>query len=150
MLFTDSTKSKNRPSSPSTPTRRPASPCPGPSISITPKVSPPKSAQGTSKSKPKTEKLKEEKTPSKAREKKAEQKVEKERQPSPASQPEETKTQEPLENTTSNAAPSTGLYCVIYLGNIFSSAYYLRTYIHGTPLRLVLTWCMDIRFFFFK
>ncbi|PIO29758.1 hypothetical protein AB205_0074200 [Aquarana catesbeiana] len=32
-----STKSKNCPSSPSTPTRRPASPCPGPSLPITPK-----------------------------------------------------------------------------------------------------------------
>ncbi|XP_040193269.1 MAP7 domain-containing protein 1 isoform X4 [Rana temporaria] len=102
-----STKSKNRPSSPSTPTRRPASPCLGPSLPITPKVTPPKSSQGTPKSKPKTEKLKEEKTPSKVREKKAEQKIEKERQPSPASQPEETKTQETPESTASSAASST-------------------------------------------
>lgn len=102
-----STKSKNCPSSPSTPTRRPASPCPGPSLPITPKVTPPKSSQGTPKSKPKTEKLKEEKTPSKVREKKAEQKIEKERQPSPASQPEETKTQETPESTASSAASST-------------------------------------------
>ncbi|XP_018432095.1 PREDICTED: MAP7 domain-containing protein 1 isoform X1 [Nanorana parkeri] len=102
-----SMKSKNRLSSPSTPTRRPASPCPGPSVPNTPKVTPPKSAQGTPKSKAKTEKLKEEKTPSKAREKKSEQKVEKERQPSPAFQPEEAKTQETPESTTSSSAPST-------------------------------------------
>ncbi|XP_072275955.1 MAP7 domain-containing protein 1 isoform X2 [Pyxicephalus adspersus] len=102
-----SMKSKKRPSSPSTPTRRPVSPCPGPSAPTTPKVTPPKSSQGTPKPKPKTEKLKEEKTPRKPKEKKAEQKVEKERQPSPASQLEDTKTQETPESTTSSTAPST-------------------------------------------
>ncbi|XP_075051555.1 MAP7 domain-containing protein 1 isoform X2 [Mixophyes fleayi] len=97
-----SLKSKNRPSSPSTPTRRPASPCPGSSAPLTPKPSSPKSAQGTPKSKAKVEKPKE-KTPSRIREKKVEHKIE-ERQPSPAPKPEETtNTQEALQggpNTT--------------------------------------------------
>ncbi|XP_063310590.1 MAP7 domain-containing protein 1 [Pelobates fuscus] len=91
-----SLKSKNRPSSPSTPTRRTASPIPGTSGQGTPKQSSPKNALGTTKTKIK------EKTPSKIKEKKEERKVEKVRQPSPAPQQEEvTVVQERLENVPS-------------------------------------------------
>ncbi|KAM8977395.1 MAP7 domain-containing protein 1 [Pelodytes ibericus] len=79
-----SLKSKNRPSSPSTPTRRTASPSPGTIGQMTPKQSSPKNAVGATKTKAKLDKPKEEKTPNKIREKKEERKVEKERQPSPA------------------------------------------------------------------
>ncbi|XP_073418861.1 MAP7 domain-containing protein 1 isoform X5 [Dendrobates tinctorius] len=102
-----SLKSKNRPSSPSTPTRRPASPFPSPSAPLTPKPPSPKGAQVTPKSKAKTDKLKEEKTPGKVKEKKAEHYVDKERQPSPAPQLEEsTKPQEPPESASSSFTPN--------------------------------------------
>ncbi|KAM3933383.1 MAP7 domain-containing protein 1 isoform 2-T2 [Leptodactylus fuscus] len=104
-----SLKSKNRPSSPSTPTKRPVSPFPSQTAQLTPKQSSPKGAQVTPKSKTKTEKLKEEKTPGKVREKKAEYKVDKERQPSPAPQLEETtKAQETQESACSSTAPNAG------------------------------------------
>ncbi|XP_073522029.1 MAP7 domain-containing protein 1 isoform X7 [Phyllobates terribilis] len=101
-----SLKSKNRPSSPSTPTRRPVSPFPSPSAPLTPKQPSPKGAQVTPKSKAKTDKLKEEKTPGKVKEKKAEHKVDKERLPSPAPQLEETKAQEPPESASSSTTPN--------------------------------------------
>lgn len=102
-----SLKSKNRPASPSTPTRRPVSPFPSPSAPLTPKQPSPKGAQVTPKLKAKTEKLKEEKTPGKVKEKKAEHKVDKERQPSPAPQLEEaTKAQEAPESASSSIAPN--------------------------------------------
>ncbi|XP_069612965.1 MAP7 domain-containing protein 1 isoform X2 [Ranitomeya imitator] len=102
-----SLKSKNRPSSPSTPTRRPVSPFPSPSAPLTPKQPSPKGAQVTPKSKTKTDKLKEEKTPGKVKEKKAENKVDKERQPSPAPQLEETtKAQERPESASSTISPN--------------------------------------------
>ncbi|XP_077151969.1 uncharacterized protein LOC143815984 isoform X6 [Ranitomeya variabilis] len=102
-----SLKSKNRPSSPSTPTRRPVSPFPSPSAPLTPKPPSPKGAQVTPKSKAKTDKLKEEKTPGKVKEKKAEHKVDKERQPSPAPELEETtKAQEPPESASSTITPN--------------------------------------------
>ncbi|XP_068125170.1 MAP7 domain-containing protein 1 isoform X2 [Hyperolius riggenbachi] len=103
-----SLKSKNRPSSPSTPVRRPASPCPGPSAPLTPKATSPKTVQGTPKSKTKTERPKEEKPSGKLKEKKVEQKTDKERQASPAPQLEEAKIQETLESTTNSNAPTTG------------------------------------------
>lgn len=102
-----SLKSKNRPASPSTPTRRPVSPFPSPSSPLTPKQPSPKGAQVTPKLKAKTEKLKEEKTPGKVKEKKAEHKVDKERQPSPAPQLEEaTKAQGAPESASSSIAPN--------------------------------------------
>ncbi|KAM4047768.1 MAP7 domain-containing protein 1 isoform 2-T2 [Anomaloglossus baeobatrachus] len=102
-----SLKSKNRPSSPSTPTKRPVSPFAIPSAPITPKQPSPKGAQVTPKSKGKSEKLKEQKTPGKVKEKKAEHKAEKERRPSPAPQLEETtKAQEPSESASSCTAPN--------------------------------------------
>ncbi|KAG8451446.1 hypothetical protein GDO86_003598 [Hymenochirus boettgeri] len=71
-----------RPASPSTPTRRPASPSLGTSIHLTPKLTLPRSAQGATKVKSKTEKTTEIKTPIKIKEKKDEHKIEKERQTS--------------------------------------------------------------------
>ncbi|KAE8624171.1 hypothetical protein XENTR_v10005853 [Xenopus tropicalis] len=107
-----SLKSKNRPSSPSTPaTRRPASPSPATSMLLTPKLSSPKSVQGAAKVKPKTEKSKEEKTPSKMKEKKEERKVEKELPslPAPKSQeePTEQKVAECAEQSTDDSIAPT-------------------------------------------
>ncbi|XP_018101853.1 MAP7 domain-containing protein 1 isoform X2 [Xenopus laevis] len=87
-----SLKSKNRPSSPSMPKRRPASPSPATSLPLTPKLTSPKSAQGATKVRPKTEKSKEEKTPIKIKEKKEERKAEKEQQSTPVP-----KLEEPIE-----------------------------------------------------
>ncbi|XP_040280339.1 MAP7 domain-containing protein 1 isoform X5 [Bufo bufo] len=102
-----SLKFKNRPSSPSTPIRRPVSPFPSPSVPLTPKQPSPKGALLTPKSKAKVEKEKEEKTPGKVREKKAEHKIDKERQPSPVPQLEETaKAQGAPESASSSTAPN--------------------------------------------
>ncbi|MEE6484298.1 hypothetical protein FKM82_013831 [Ascaphus truei] len=84
-----SIRSKKRPSSPSTPTRKIALASPGPSGILTLKPLSPKSLLGATKTKPKAEKLKEDKTPIKLKEKE-DHKTEKERQPSPAPRLEET------------------------------------------------------------
>ncbi|XP_044143627.1 MAP7 domain-containing protein 1 isoform X2 [Bufo gargarizans] len=102
-----SLKSKNRPSSPSTPIRRPVSPFPSPSVPLTPKQPSPKGALLTPKSKAKVEKEKEEKTPGKVKEKKAEHKIDKERQQSPVPQLEETaQAQGAPESASSSTAPN--------------------------------------------
>ncbi|KAG8588418.1 hypothetical protein GDO81_005969 [Engystomops pustulosus] len=100
-----SLRSKNRPSSPSTPTRRPVSPFPSTSAPLTPKQPSPKGVQVIPKTKVKTEKPKEEKTPGKAK-KTEHHKVDKNRLPSPSPQLEETtKAQELPESSASSSAP---------------------------------------------
>ncbi|XP_071992912.1 MAP7 domain-containing protein 1 isoform X2 [Engystomops pustulosus] len=100
-----SLRSKNRPSSPSTPTRRPVSPFPSTSAPLTPKQPSPKGVQVIPKTKVKAEKPKEEKTPGKAK-KTEHHKVDKNRLPSPSPQLEETaKAQELPESSASSSAP---------------------------------------------
>ncbi|XP_075460663.1 MAP7 domain-containing protein 1 isoform X2 [Ascaphus truei] len=102
-----SIRSKKRPSSSSTPTRKIALASPGPSGILTLKPLSPKSLLGATKTKPKAEKLKEDKTPIKLKEKE-DHKTEKERQPSPAPRLEETTGgQEGVESVPDSAAPST-------------------------------------------
>ncbi|KAG9492854.1 hypothetical protein GDO78_001033 [Eleutherodactylus coqui] len=110
-----SLKFNNRPSSPSTSTKRPVSPFPSPSTPLTPKQPSSKAAQVTPKSKAKVDKPKEEKTPGKVKEKKAEHRLDKERQPSPAPQLEETtKAHEVPESASSSTAQNRDSSAIVW------------------------------------